>query len=38
MMAFTAVAFQGTAGFGQFTDAGAVAPGIWRPMPAAPPV
>ena len=28
MMAFTAVAFQGTAGFGQFTDAGAVAKGL----------
>ena len=28
MMAFTAVAFQGTAGSGQFTDAGAVARGL----------
>ncbi|MEG3085053.1 NRAMP family divalent metal transporter [Sphingomonas sp. PB2P12] len=28
MMAFTAVAFSGTAGFGNFTDAGAVARGI----------
>jgi NRAMP (natural resistance-associated macrophage protein)-like metal ion transporter len=28
MMAFTAVAFKGTAGFGQFTDAGAVARGL----------
>ncbi len=27
-MAFTAVAFQGTAGFGQFTDAGALAKGL----------
>ncbi|HQT75863.1 MAG: manganese transporter [Rhodospirillales bacterium 20-64-7] len=28
MMAFTAAAFQGTAGFGNFTDAGAVATGL----------
>ena len=28
IMAFTAVAFQGTAGFGQFTDAGALAKGL----------
>jgi Mn2+/Fe2+ NRAMP family transporter len=28
MMAFTAAAFQGTPGFGQFTDAGAVAAGL----------
>lgn len=28
MMAFTAAAFQGTSGFGQFTDAGAVAAGL----------
>ncbi|PPQ27317.1 NRAMP family divalent metal transporter [Rhodopila globiformis] len=28
MMAFTAAAFQGTAGFGRFTDAGAVAAGL----------
>jgi Mn2+/Fe2+ NRAMP family transporter len=28
MMAFTAVSFHGTAGFGQFTDAGAVAAGL----------
>jgi hypothetical protein len=28
MMAFSAVAFQGTAGFGQFTDAGSVAKGL----------
>ena len=28
MMAFAAAAFQGTAGFGQFTDAGAVAAGL----------
>jgi NRAMP (natural resistance-associated macrophage protein)-like metal ion transporter len=28
MMAFTAAAFQGTAGFGNFTDAGAVAAGL----------
>ncbi len=28
MMTFTAVAFQGTSGFGQFTDAGAVAKGL----------
>ena len=28
IMAFTAVAFQGTAGFGQFSDAGALAKGL----------
>jgi len=28
MMAFSAMAFQGTAGFGQFTDAGAIAAGL----------
>ncbi len=28
MMAFSAMAFQGTAGFGQFTDAGAIATGL----------